>query len=231
VQQLRSKLVIRGAIFSNERASNATTLAATWCGTPRTLGLCDRVDDSIGSRRIRWTLWAVDRRADGAVVARLRSDDVAEDGGEATVVQAAPADAAAPPPPEDRSGRMHAVPLDDIAQELTYDPVAREWIVPHAEIRWWETWGVNQVVTGLKTRRAAGGVELLERPGRGTAVHEYRGLDAGDVIRSVNGVPVASMLEILDALARAKTDRVVVVIERGGLPQEVVFRLLRPPGG
>jgi hypothetical protein len=121
-------------------------------------------------------------------------------------------------------------------QDLLEDPSGLTWFVPTEEIAWWAEYGESEVFSKLVVNVAATedgtprGIRLMSQPGQGSAVGSGRGLNQGDIVISVNGVPVRGKEDILgylhgDGKGLRRYD--VVVESESGLQRTVVYKVER----
>lgn len=115
-------------------------------------------------------------------------------------------------------------------------PNLDRWIVPQAELEWWERFGEEEVLAKLQVKEHADesgvsrGLKIMSEPGDGTPVESGRGIIQGDVIKSVNGVPIRSLADIVRFLRGEGRglDRYEVLVEsKTGLERTVTYEIRR----
>ncbi len=121
-------------------------------------------------------------------------------------------------------------------QDLLSDPSGLTWVVPEEETAWWGEFGEEDVFSKLVVNAVTNadgtprGIRLMSQPGQGTPVGTGRGLNQGDIIISVNGVPVRGKEDIVAYLrgdGRRLTRYAVVVESETGLERTVVYNVER----
>jgi len=114
------------------------------------------------------------------------------------------------------------------------DPATGDIIIPEEEQAWLEHFGEKNVWNGLATKPdvdaegVSRGVRIMSVP-EVAPLKPSHGLGVQDVVRSINGEPVTSKEDILNYL-RGKgkgLTRYEVVVETGGKPRTVVYRVPR----
>lgn len=121
-------------------------------------------------------------------------------------------------------------------QDLLADPDGLTWFVPTEEAEWWARFGEEEVFAKLVVNVAEDsegrprGIRLMSRPGQGTPVATGRGLTQGDVLISINGVPVRGKEDVLlylrgDGHGLRRYD--VVVESEAGVQRTVTYRVER----
>lgn len=213
------------------RSTSQTTVLLTFGGSARVMRLGEFLDD--GGRQWQLTSFVV-RRTDGSAVAKFSTGEF-----EVEVEQklAALADLLK----SGGDGPFRAVfdpngPFQDVVKRERVDRQAwfadGAWNIPWEEALWWERWGEEDVLRKLVTRTetdAAGalrGVRIASQPAA-PALRGPRGIAQGDVLISVNAVPVR---ELKDLVAYLRGDgrglrEYTVVLERNGAQQTVLYRV------
>ena len=121
-------------------------------------------------------------------------------------------------------------------QDLLADPSGLTWIMPAEELAWWGEFGEQEVFGKLVANVAEDadgnprGLRLMSQPGQGTPVGTGRGLNQGDIVVSINAVPVRGKEDIVRYLrGDGKHERRydVVVESEAGLERTVVYHVER----
>lgn len=122
-------------------------------------------------------------------------------------------------------------------QDLLKDPSGRTWVVPAEETAWWQEFGEQEVFSKLVLNVATDaegnprGVKIMSAIGAGTPVGTGRGLNQGDTVISINGVPVRGKEDVLGYLrgdGQGLRRYEVVVESEGGTERTVVYEVERP---
>ena len=125
---------------------------------------------------------------------------------------------------------------DPLPQKAYLDPGTNEWIVPADEQVWIERFAEKAVLGKLAAKPetdaqgATRGLRILAFPEIGTPLAPSHGIGQGDVVRSINGVAIASKNDVLDYLRGAgkALDRYEVVVETDHAERTIVYRVPRP---
>lgn len=116
------------------------------------------------------------------------------------------------------------------------DPATGDWIIPPEERTWLERFGEKDVWSRLGTKLdtdaqgVSRGLRITTLPEERTPLAPTHGIYLNDVIRSINGVPVASKEDVLNYLRGdgKGLERYEVVIDGNGRERTVVYRVSRP---
>ncbi len=127
-----------------------------------------------------------------------------------------------------------AISENSVPQQAFRDPASGEFVIPHDEQVWWETYGEKKVLERLQLQEVTDpkdatprGVKLKRQPETGTPLEGSRGINAGDVIVSINGQPIRTKADILAYLRGPGRGlaRYEVVVDTSGKERTVVYNL------
>lgn len=123
-----------------------------------------------------------------------------------------------------------------LARRAFQDPSTGDWIIPSEERSWIEQFGEKNLWSRLGTKPDADaqgnprGLRITTLPEEKTPLAPTHGISVGDVIRSINGVPMTSKEDVLSYLRGdgKSLERYEVVIDTNGRERTVVYRVSRP---
>jgi hypothetical protein len=228
------------AAWLGEPAAEATIVNIEWGGKPVSIGLGHVIEDTVEGKPFRWQLQKVaGRKDDGGGILTFHSSQVEKAGGFVVVEQphvTVPAWPPFPPAPPDRDALDEKNVTRGVLTEQAFrDPDTGAWTVPAGETAWWRVHGEDVVLKNLKTQDVVApdgrklGVKLMSHPGEGSVVGTDRGISKGDLIKSINGVAVGSMGDVMLYLrgeGRGAT-KYIVVVERDGAERTLTYRIVR----
>ena len=220
----RRRISILSAMQGSDPAS--TYLKISDSGTEKMIGLGQRIDE--------WKLIGVAIDREKAAVRALFSNPNYEKSPLAIDQEVPPwkdptkgGGFVAPPgePPFSRD----RVRRDYVDTQAYQDPATGEWNVPAEEMFWWSEWGTEEILAKTKFVARPEGLEVASQPPR-AALDSMRGVVQGDVIVSINDVPVKTLDELLAYLRGPGSNktRYAVVIETNGARHTTVYRVHRP---
>lgn len=239
--EFKKKVKVLSA-WVGEPAAEATVVNIEWGGKPLSIGLGHVLDDTVEGKPFRWQLQKVtSRKADGGGVLQFVSAQVEKDGGKVVVEQqVTPSGTLAtdPKPFKPVFGPgidPESVSATFLAEQAFRDPDTGVWTVPVGETDWWQVHGESLVLNTLKTQDVIApdgrklGVKLMSHPGEGSVVGTDRGMSKGDIIKSINGVSVGSMADVMLYLRGEGREltKYVVVVERDGAERILTYKVVR----
>lgn len=241
VNEFKKKVKVLAA-WVGEPAADATIVNIEWGGKPLSIGLGYVIDDNVEGKSFRWQLQKVTaRKSDGGGVLQFVSAQVEKDGGRVVVEQpVTPSGTLATDPKPfkpvfEKGIDPESVSSTVLVEQAFRDPDTGAWTVPVAETDWWQVHGEGLVLNTLKTQDVTApdgrklGVKLMSHPGEGTVVGTDRGMSKGDIIKSINGVAVGSMGDVMLYLRGEGRDlpKYVVVVERDGAERTLTYKVAR----
>jgi len=128
-----------------------------------------------------------------------------------------------------------ASPTAPLTQQGYQHPKTGDWIIPEEEQQWMTQYGEDVLLKNLGTKPdvdaqgVSHGLRITSLPEAGTPLAPNHGVGLGDVVRSINGEPVASKEDIVTYL-RGKgkgLEKYVVVIDTNGKEHTVVYVVRR----
>ena len=122
-----------------------------------------------------------------------------------------------------------------IGQKAWCDPDTGDYVIPEDEQVWVEVWGEKNVWSKLATKPDADaegkshGQRIMSPLEAGTPLAASHGIGQGDIIRSINSVPMTSKEDVANYLRGdgKGLDKYNVVVETDGKQRTVVYRVPR----